>query len=78
MKLRLYELLDSITIEGNILIRIWDDDAEDYSFEKHLDDLKDRDAWVYGYPVRYIYPIEDIIHNKRTASVVIELYNEED
>lgn len=75
--LNLSELINAITIEGDILIRIYDHDLDDYSFEKYLDDFQDSDLWVYSYPVKYIYPIEDITHNRRHASVVIELAPED-
>ncbi len=78
MKLNLSELLDVATFEGDILIRIWDDSTDDYSFEKYLDDFQGRDSWVYSHTVKYVYPLADIPRGRRrVAVVVIELAQED-
>ena len=76
MELNLSELLDVATFEGTIIIRIWDDSAEGYRFEKCLDDFERSDQWVYSHTVKYVYPIYTY-HNGWTAAVVIELTEDE-
>ena len=68
MNLTLHELMDAVTLEGSVFIRIWNDNIKDYVFNKNIDDLIDNDLWIYGYPVKYIYPVD--------GSVIIELYME--
>lgn len=74
--LNLDELLNAMTVEGAVLVRIWDDNMSDYSFQKYLDNFQDADLWVYSRTVKYIYPIQDITNGKRHAAVVIELDEE--
>lgn len=68
MNLTLHELMDAVTLEGEIIIRIWDENENDYSFIKELSELDNNDLWVYSWNVKYIYPVG--------CAVCIELYME--
>lgn len=73
MNLTLHELMDAVTLEGSIRVRIWNDETNDYSFDKWLEEFTDADLWVYGYPVKYIYPYRAITGTARHSAVAIEL-----
>lgn len=78
MMLNLAELLNAATVEGEILIRVWDDDAEDYSVNKYLDALTHEDSYLYSWTVKYIYPLLDFSRERHEfAAVVIELEKED-
>lgn len=77
MMLNLSELLDAATVEGDIKIRVWDDDAEDYIVDVWLDDFRPEDCYLYSWTIRYIYPLRDIKRNRECAAVVIELLKED-
>ena len=57
MNLTLHELIDAVTLEGEIIVRIWDENENDYSFIKELSEFNDADLWVYSWRVKYIYPV---------------------
>jgi hypothetical protein len=57
MSLTLHELINAVTLEGEIIIRIWDENENDYSFIKELWELADTDLWVYSRTVKYLYPV---------------------
>lgn len=73
----LSELMNAVTLEGAIRIRIWDHDADDYSFDKWLDEFTDPDRWVYSLTVKYIYPYWDYKLNVAESAFAIELSKED-
>lgn len=77
MRTNLAEFLDCATFEGTILIKVWDDAAEEYTLERLRDELKPRDIWAYSLPVRYVYPITYYVGRDLVPCVVVEVVKED-
>ena len=56
--MNLSELMNACTLEGSILVCVWDESRNELSFNKLLEDFAPSDAWAYSWQVKCIYPVE--------------------